>query len=114
MHALCVQDANRTEHSIYVGCGVCGKYFHTDPYLDAHFDRKHSDLLVGHACLADHCAVLQCPSMGTGGSGEGQGGGGGGSAEQAAEDRGRRVLCRALLAQCFPPATSPKGLLGTC
>ena len=76
MRALCVQDANRTEHSIYVGCGVCGKYFHTDPYLDAHFDRKHQDLLVGHACLADHCTVLQCPSMGAGGSGEGQGGDG--------------------------------------
>lgn len=44
-------------------CGVCGKLFRSERYLDMHMERKHPDLLNSNAttCLAEYCDVLQCP-----------------------------------------------------
>lgn len=46
-------------------CGVCGKLFKAEHYLDRHLDRKHADLLNATAastCLGEYCDILQCPS----------------------------------------------------
>jgi len=37
-------------------CGVCGKTFVNDHYLDLHLERRHADMLPsGGVCLADYC-----------------------------------------------------------
>lgn len=45
-------------------CGICGKSFRSEYYIDMHLDRKHMDTLSPEAttCLADFCDILRCPS----------------------------------------------------
>lgn len=45
-------------------CGLCGKIFKAEHYLDRHLERRHEDELnaTQTACLADYCDILQCPS----------------------------------------------------
>jgi DNA-binding NarL/FixJ family response regulator len=44
-------------------CGLCGKSFYEEKYLDLHFDNRHRTN-VNHAedaiCLADYCDILRC------------------------------------------------------
>lgn len=44
-------------------CGLCGKSFYEEKYLDLHFDNRHK-ASVNHAedaiCLADYCDILRC------------------------------------------------------
>ena len=44
-------------------CGICGKTFRSERYLDAHLDRRHLDTLAPNAtlCVGDLCDVLRCP-----------------------------------------------------
>jgi len=40
-------------------CGICGKVFKSEHYLDLHMERSHMDLApAGGACLADHCEMF--------------------------------------------------------
>eukprot|EP00457_Paulinella_chromatophora_P011676 gb/GEZN01011832.1/.p1 GENE.gb/GEZN01011832.1/~~gb/GEZN01011832.1/.p1 ORF type:complete len:274 (+),score=7.31 gb/GEZN01011832.1/:68-889(+) len=44
-------------------CGLCGKIFTSEDWLDSHFDRKHKPDAVSlerDICLADYCDVLRC------------------------------------------------------
>lgn len=45
-------------------CGLCGKVFKSEQYIDAHLVRRHTDSLpaVGGTCLAEYCDILRCPS----------------------------------------------------
>jgi hypothetical protein len=45
-------------------CGVCGKMFKSEHYLDLHLERKHAGMLNQSAsvCVGELCDVLQCPS----------------------------------------------------
>lgn len=44
-------------------CGLCGKSFYEEKYIDLHFDNRHRSS-VNHAedaiCLADYCDILRC------------------------------------------------------
>lgn len=44
-------------------CGLCGKSFYEEKFLDLHFDNRHRSN-VNHAedaiCLADYCDILRC------------------------------------------------------
>lgn len=44
-------------------CGLCGKSFYEEKFLDQHFDNRHRSH-VNHAedaiCLADYCDILRC------------------------------------------------------
>ena len=45
------------------GCGLCGKFFKTEHFLDLHFDRKHDNERKSGpkvTCLADFCEILRC------------------------------------------------------
>jgi len=44
-------------------CGLCGKSFYREPYLDMHMANKHSDSLLKEnsaVCYADYCDVFRC------------------------------------------------------
>ena len=45
-------------------CGLCGKVFKSEQYIDAHLVRRHTDSLpaAGGTCLAEYCDILRCPS----------------------------------------------------
>jgi len=46
-------------------CGLCGKVFKSEQYIDAHLERRHKATLpavTGATCLADYCDILRCPS----------------------------------------------------
>lgn len=40
-------------------CGICGKVFKSEHYLDLHLERKHtSEMPVSGICLADYCDIF--------------------------------------------------------
>ena len=43
-------------------CGICGKIFRTEYYLDKHMDLKHGDHIDTEmdTCLADFCQIFGC------------------------------------------------------
>lgn len=44
-------------------CGICGKSFYREPYLDLHIATIHTESLVTHdhaVCYADFCDVFRC------------------------------------------------------
>lgn len=45
-------------------CASCGKQFRTETYLEAHFKRKHPDLIQNSSgiCLSDACPIIGCSS----------------------------------------------------
>jgi len=85
-------------------CGICGKTFKSEFYLDRHFDNKHQDMLSHDApvCLADWCDVLGCDQEGSHLHHLGGGGGGGGGCREDALARAR-LRCQATFYKCFPP-----------
>lgn len=41
-------------------CGICGKVFKNEHYLDLHMERKHMNESTGDGvCLADHCEMFE-------------------------------------------------------
>ena len=53
-------------------CGLCGKEFFEEVWLDAHLHGRHGQGDGARPCLAEHCHALGCPSL-EGGGGEGSG-----------------------------------------
>lgn len=45
-------------------CGICGKLFRSEHYLDLHLERRHADTLPHNAslCLGEFCDILRCPT----------------------------------------------------
>ncbi len=42
-------------------CGLCGKVFKAESWLDMHFENKHSSNIgKDHVCLADICPLIGC------------------------------------------------------
>ncbi|XP_065164647.1 uncharacterized protein [Atheta coriaria] len=44
-------------------CGLCGKSFFEEKYLDLHFDNRHKDninMAEDAVCLADYCDIMRC------------------------------------------------------
>ncbi|KAL1124370.1 hypothetical protein AAG570_000999, partial [Ranatra chinensis] len=44
-------------------CGLCGKSFYSEAYLDMHFDNRHKNhvnLAEDAICLADYCDIMRC------------------------------------------------------
>ncbi|XP_014293372.1 uncharacterized protein [Halyomorpha halys] len=44
-------------------CGLCGKSFYSEAYLDMHFDNRHKNvvnLAEDAVCLADYCDIMRC------------------------------------------------------
>lgn len=110
-------------------CGVCGhrKRFRTEQHLDAHWDRTHAAAaasvdaaaaaaasaagrtVLPRVCLADHCALLGCPTvfaaaLNSSGAADVMGMG---SADRAAvADAGGGAHCGDVLRTCFPSSDS--------
>ncbi|KAL8593014.1 hypothetical protein ACOMHN_017944 [Nucella lapillus] len=63
-----VQESHKSaEDSSRWYCHFCGKAFHSEHYLDLHFDNRHSDQLQqedNSLCLADVCEVFRCDVIG--------------------------------------------------
>ena len=59
-------------------CGLCGKEFFEEVWLDAHLHARHGAGDGALPCPAEHCHMLGCPSLegGDGGGGDGESGGG--------------------------------------
>lgn len=48
-------------------CGLCGKSFYAEKYLDAHFDNRHKsnvNAAEDAVCLADYCDIMRCDVLG--------------------------------------------------
>ncbi|XP_066245586.1 uncharacterized protein [Euwallacea similis] len=44
-------------------CGICGKSFFEEKFLDLHFDNRHKDhinMAEDAVCLADYCDIMRC------------------------------------------------------
>ncbi|KAJ8978899.1 hypothetical protein NQ317_008878 [Molorchus minor] len=44
-------------------CGICGKSFFEEKYLDMHFDNRHKEYInvaEDAVCLADYCDIMRC------------------------------------------------------
>uniref|UniRef100_T1HAU2 C2H2-type domain-containing protein n=1 Tax=Rhodnius prolixus TaxID=13249 RepID=T1HAU2_RHOPR len=44
-------------------CGLCGKSFYSEAYLDMHFDNRHKNVVnmaEDAVCLADYCDIMRC------------------------------------------------------
>ncbi|KAL1497070.1 hypothetical protein ABEB36_008092 [Hypothenemus hampei] len=44
-------------------CGICGKSFFEEKFLDMHFDNRHKDYInkaEDAVCLADYCDIMRC------------------------------------------------------
>ncbi|KAJ8934191.1 hypothetical protein NQ314_013508, partial [Rhamnusium bicolor] len=44
-------------------CGICGKSFFEEKYLDIHFDNRHKgyiNMAEDAVCLADYCDIMRC------------------------------------------------------
>eukprot|EP00741_Cyanophora_paradoxa_P006342 tig00000980_g6148.t1 len=100
-------------------CGVCGKQFRSEFFLDKHLERRHSAFGTQNSstCLADLCDVFDCAGViadmhakGTfPAEGEGlptaaalpRGVGAAACSERAMSKR--RLSCQAILQRCFPP-----------
>ncbi|KAF6215399.1 hypothetical protein GE061_010151 [Apolygus lucorum] len=44
-------------------CGLCGKSFYSEAYLDMHFDNRHKNkvnMAEDAVCLADYCDIMRC------------------------------------------------------
>ncbi|XP_024081800.1 uncharacterized protein LOC106670626 isoform X2 [Cimex lectularius] len=44
-------------------CGLCGKSFYSEAYLDIHFDNRHKNIVnmaEDAVCLADYCDIMRC------------------------------------------------------
>ncbi|CAH0556995.1 unnamed protein product [Brassicogethes aeneus] len=44
-------------------CGICGKSFFEEKYLDLHFDNRHKgyiNMAEDAVCLADYCDIMRC------------------------------------------------------
>lgn len=54
------KEARRVGHSTDWVCGMCGKVFKSEHYLDLHMERKHmNETPVSGVCLADYCEVFE-------------------------------------------------------
>ncbi len=69
-------------------CGLCGKEFFEEAWLDAHLHGRHGGGDAALPCLAERCHMLGCPSFEGGGDGGGDG------------------ACAAVLRSCVP---APEG-----
>lgn len=58
------QEAMKKQHRpSQWGCGICGKSFFEERYLDMHFDNRHKghiNMAEDAICLADYCDVMRC------------------------------------------------------
>lgn len=54
------EDAKRQIRRDKWECGLCGKLFKSEHYIDQHFHHKHSDETSPHYCVADQCSYLKC------------------------------------------------------
>ncbi|BES88978.1 ZnF_C2H2 [Nesidiocoris tenuis] len=44
-------------------CGLCGKSFYSEAYLDMHFENRHKNVVnmaEDAVCLADYCDIMRC------------------------------------------------------
>ncbi|KAI5737736.1 hypothetical protein M8J76_016308 [Diaphorina citri] len=57
------QEAKHQHRPSQWTCGLCGKSFYEEKYLDWHFDnrhRSHVNLAEDAVCLADYCDIMRC------------------------------------------------------
>ncbi|CAH1188698.1 unnamed protein product [Phyllotreta striolata] len=63
------QQAAKTQHrASQWTCGVCGKSFFEEKYLDMHFDNRHKEFInmaEDAVCLADYCDIMRCDVLKT-------------------------------------------------
>jgi hypothetical protein len=52
-------------------CGLCGREFFEESWLDAHLHNRHGEGDGAQPCLAEHCHMLGCPSYAAEGGGDG-------------------------------------------
>lgn len=83
-------------------CGICGKKFKSEHYLDLHMEKKHMDKAIGKVCLADYCELFNlCVDS------RGLRRGKNDKCDEAAQSRARK-LCDEALTLCFPLASPAK------
>ena len=63
-HLLHYEQHKKSLTGSHFRCGLCGKIFKSEHYLDRHFDRRHADAAppTADTCLGDFCDFLRCPS----------------------------------------------------
>ncbi|XP_049832622.1 uncharacterized protein LOC126273177 [Schistocerca gregaria] len=72
------QSAKQQHRSSQWTCGICGKSFYEERFLDKHFDNRHKNqinMAEDAVCLADYCDIMRCEvlmtqEVGSGESGE--------------------------------------------
>jgi len=82
-------------------CGLCGKQFKSEHYLDLHLERKHmNETPRSGVCLADYCEMFEACDAGFV-EGRRTAAQGNGSCDDAALT-GHRSRCEEAMARCFP------------
>ncbi|XP_072381900.1 uncharacterized protein [Diabrotica undecimpunctata] len=57
------QAAKKQHRASQWTCGICGKSFFEEKYLDMHFDNRHKEYInmaEDAVCLADYCDIMRC------------------------------------------------------
>ncbi|XP_056640448.1 uncharacterized protein LOC130447585 isoform X1 [Diorhabda sublineata] len=57
------QAAKKQHRASQWTCGICGKSFFEEKYLDMHFDNRHKEFInvaEDAVCLADYCDIMRC------------------------------------------------------
>lgn len=57
------QSAKQQHRSSQWTCGLCGKSFYEERFLDMHFDNRHKsqiNMAEDAVCLADYCDIMRC------------------------------------------------------
>ena len=66
--SACYQRQEKTKREIRSDrfeCGLCGKLFKSERYLDQHLDYRHNTKNDSNYCIADACSHLRCHDMPT-------------------------------------------------
>lgn len=62
------QAAKKQHRASQWTCGICGKSFFEEKYLDMHFDNRHKEFInkaEDAVCLADYCEIMRCDVLKT-------------------------------------------------
>lgn len=93
-------------------CGICGKSFKSEHYLDVHMEKRHMDTATGDVCLADYCEIFDVCDDATTLRFSAETGFKRKKDDKCDEETQKRVqiLCDDALNRCFPIKTDSKFL----